>query len=391
MTDAEPPLLPVQRRENVLAELRARGTLRVADIARALGVSTVTVRRDVAQLAAEGAIERVHGGIRLPRGSAATAPMTERAVEDSGTPAEPDEADLPPVGMVVPSLDYYWPQVIRGARDAAPDAGVRIVLRGSSYDDVDDLRRQTNWLLETVGIRGLLIAPPTSGEAAAELIAWLAALPIPVTFVERAAVHGPYHEHVESVTTDHFFGAGLAVRHLAAEGHRRVGLLASATSPHVSAVRRGWRETAEEIGLELDGTPDLVTPDHRDPGWNERLDAFLDDCRSSGTRALLVHSDREAISLVGRCQERGIQVPRDLAVVAYDDEVAGLADPALTAVRPAKPELGRTAVELLAKRMQGPADRPVHRVRISPRLVVRYSSIRDSSTRQPPRATTAGF
>jgi len=374
VTDTGPPLLPVQRRESVLAELRARGTLRVADIARALGVSTVTMRRDVVRLAEEGVIERVHGGIRLPRSGANQPTTSDPAVEDSGQPAAPDEADLPPVGMVVPSLDYYWPQIIRGARDAAPDAGVRIVLRGSSYDDVDDLRRQTSWLLDTVGIRGLLIAPPTSGEAATELIAWLTALPIPVTLVERTATFGPFHEHVESVTTDHAFGAGLAVRHLAAEGHRRVGLLASVTSPHAAAVRRGWRATAEEIGLELDGTPDVLTPDHRAPGWTERLDAFLDECRYTGTRALLVHSDREAISLVGRCQERGIHVPRDLAVVAYDDEVAGLADPALTAVRPAKPELGRTAVELLAQRMQAPADRPAHRVQISPRLIIRDSS-----------------
>lgn len=376
MTDTEPPLLPVQRRESVLAELRARGTLRVAEIARALGVSTVTMRRDVARLAEEGVIERVHGGIRLPRSGAAPtqSALAVPALEDSGQPAAAEEADLSPVGMVVPSLDYYWPQIIRGARDAAPDVGVRIVLRGSSYDDVDDLRRQTNWLLDTVGIRGLLIAPPTGGAAAAELIDWLTALPIPVTLVERTATYGPFHEHVESVTTDHAFGAGLAVRHLAAEGHRRVGLLASATSPHAAAVRRGWRATAQEIGLELDGTPDVLTPDHRVPGWTERLDAFLDACRASGTRALLVHSDREAISLVGRCQERGIEVPRDLAVVAYDDEVAGLADPALTAVRPAKPELGRTAVELLAQRMQADADRPAHRVQISPRLIIRDSS-----------------
>jgi DNA-binding LacI/PurR family transcriptional regulator len=372
VTDSEPPLLPVQRRESVLAELRARGTLRVADIARALGVSTVTVRRDVAQLADEGAIERVHGGIRLPRGG-----IAQPAAEDAsaGAAAELDEADLPPVGMVVPSLDYYWPQVIRGARDAAAEAGVRIVLRGSSYDDADDMRRQTVWLMETVGIQGLLIAPPTAGESAAELIAWLGGLSVPVTFVERAATVGPFHEHVESVTTDHIFGAALAVRHLAAEGHRRVGFLASSTSPHTQAVRRGWRETAEQIGLDLDGTPDVITPDYRDQGWGARLDGFLDACLATGTRALLVHSDREAISLVGRCQERGIRVPDDLAVVAFDDEVAGLCDPALTAVRPAKPTLGQTAVELLAKRMHGDRDRPVHRIQISPQLVIRDSSM----------------
>lgn len=363
------PLLPAERRERLLADLQARGTLRVSDIARALGVTAVTVRRDIAQLADEGVIERVHGGIRLPRGEDGQ-PAMPAVIHDNRA----DEAVHAAVGMVVPSLDYYWPEIVRGARDAAPEAGMRIVLRGSSYDDVADLRRQTAWLLETAGIQGLLIAPPTIGPAASGLISWLTELGIPVVFLERAATVGPYKEHVESVCTDHAFGASLAVRHLAAEGHRRVGFLASSTSPTTPAVRRGWRETAAELELELDGTPDLSSPDYRDPGWSGELDRALAACAASGTTALLVHSDREAISLVARCEERGIGVPDDLAVVAYDDEVAGLAHPALSAIRPAKHTIGETAVQLLSMRLRGGMDRPVHRVLVSPHLIVRDSS-----------------
>ncbi|WP_117213010.1 substrate-binding domain-containing protein [Allorhizocola rhizosphaerae] len=364
MTEPEPPPLPVERRERLLADLRTRGTLRVSDIARTLGVTAVTVRRDIAQLADEGVIERVHGGIRLPR------------TVDGQSP----EANLPAVGMVVPSLDYYWPEIIRGARDAAPDAGVRIMLRGSSYHDIADVRRQASWLLESAGIQGLLIAPPITGDEASELVAWLVGLPIPVVLVERATTVGPYHEHVESVSTDHAFGASLAVRHLAAEGHRRIGFLASATSPHTPAVRRGWRETVAQLGLELAGTPDVSSPDYRDPRWNDELDRALAACAATATTALLVHSDREAISLVARCEERRIAVPGDLAVVAYDDEVAGLANPALSAIRPAKHAIGETAVQLLAKRIQHPDTRPVHRVLISPQLI-----IRDTSSPSPSR------
>ncbi|NUR52084.1 MAG: DeoR/GlpR family transcriptional regulator [Hamadaea sp.] len=365
-------MLPAERRERLLADLRVRGTLRVSDIARSLGVTAVTVRRDIAQLADEGAIERVHGGIRLPRQAG---PVLSPAVTvDEDAASAPDESELAAVGMVVPSLDYYWPAIVQGARDAAPAAGVRIVLRGSSYDDVADVRRQVSWLLESIGIQGLLIAPPTVGAEAAELITWLTGLEIPVVLVERTATVGPYHEHVESVTTDHAFGASLAVRYLAAEGHRRIGFFASATSPHTPKVRLGWRDTATELALDLDGTPDVISPDHRHPQWSEEVDRALDACVATGTTALLVHSDREAISLVARCEERGIRVPGDLAVVAYDDEVAGLANPALSAVRPAKFTIGETAVQLLAQRMQAGRDRPVHRVRVSPRLVVRDSS-----------------
>ncbi|MEV0458161.1 substrate-binding domain-containing protein [Catellatospora methionotrophica] len=371
MTLSEPPLLPGQRRERLLADLHTHGTLRVSEIARALGVTTVTVRRDIAQLADEGAIERVHGGIRLPRGGDGQ-PHLRVAVAEPGRAGGADESSLPAVGMVVPSLDYYWPEIIRGARDAAPDAGVRIVLRGSSYDDVADVRRQTTWLLETAGIQGLLIAPPTLGEQAAQLIDWLAGLDIPVVFLERTATVGVYHEHVESVSTDHAFGASLAVRHLAARGHRRVGFLASASSPHTPAVRRGWQQTVADIDLDPD-TPELISPDHRDPRWDAEIDRGIDAWLATGTTALLAHSDREAISLVTRCEERGIGVPGDLAVVAFDDEVAGLANPTLSAIRPAKYTIGESAMQLLSQRILDPA-RPVHRVLISPQLIVRDSS-----------------
>ncbi len=366
VTMSEPPLLAAQRRERLLADLRARGTLRVSDIARALGVTPVTVRRDIAQLAGEGAIERVHGGIRLPR--------TQEMSEDPEATPGLEEGGHPAVGMVVPSLDYYWPEIIRGARDAAPAAGVRLVLRGSSYDDVHDVRRQVTWLLETVGIQGLLIAPPTVGDEASRLITWLASLAIPVTFVERTATVGPYREHVESVSTDHAFGASLAVRHLVGLGHTKIGFLASSTSPTTPAVRRGWLETSAETDLDVTATLDVTTPDYRDPRWHDELDSSLDTCLATGTTAVLVHSDREAISLVARCEERGIKVPGDLAVVAYDDEVAGLANPALSAIRPAKYAIGEAAVQLQARRLFAEPGRPVHRIRISPQLVVRDSS-----------------
>jgi len=86
-----------------------------------------------------------------------------------------------------------------------------------------------------------------------------------------------------------------------------------------------------------------------------------------------VHADAEAIALVQRCEERHLTVPGELSVVAYDDEVAGLFSPALTAVRPPRRSIGRAAVRLVADRLADP-DRPAHRIVISPSLRIRDSS-----------------
>ena len=49
-----------------MEELRAHGAITVRDIAAKLGVSELTIRRDVNTLADEGLVSRVHGGATLP-------------------------------------------------------------------------------------------------------------------------------------------------------------------------------------------------------------------------------------------------------------------------------------------------------------------------------------
>ena len=83
--------------------------------------------------------------------------------------------------------------------------------------------------------------------------------------------------------------------------------------------------------------------------------------------------DREASGLVGVARRAGLDVPGDLAVVAYDDEVADLAEVPLTAVRPPKEELGRLAAQLLLRRLRLGPDAARHQVRIKPAVVVRDS------------------
>ena len=390
MTEEAP--LPSERRARLIARVRETGSARVSDLSRVLGVTPVTVRRDLALLVGEGTLEKVHGGARIP----ARAPGLGAHTGAGTGIAQPD---APPgggnhqltIGMVVPSIDYYWPEVIRGARDAEHGAA-RLILRGASYE-ADQVRRQVAALVGddgAPGVDGLLVAPPVDGPEAAELGEWLAGLSLPVVLMERRLTAGPYHEPLESVATDHALGSGMATRHIAERGHRRVGLVTSRTSPTSAAVRRGFLAVADELGLDV--VLDLETVPLSDTGWADEAASVLDRCAEAGATALLVHSDREAISLVEQAQERGVRVPADLAVVAYDDEVAGLADPPLTAVRPPKAAIGAGALELLLRRLAairsedavardsdgGDAvtgvDRPVHRIELSPRLIVRASS-----------------
>ncbi|MFC4530712.1 substrate-binding domain-containing protein [Sphaerisporangium dianthi] len=366
-----PAQLPYERRAQVVELLRRRGVVRANDLAAELDVSVITIRRDIALLASRGVVRRVRGGAVLSGGAPAGDGERERHAVPEATGTAVRQVT---VGVVVPSLTYYWPDVIRGVREAATPSSARVVLRGATYQ-AEDERRQLSWLVESMEVDGLLVAPTTTGEEGEALVRWLQAADLPVVLLERAAAVGPYREAMESVVSDHALGAAMAVRHLATLGHRRVGVLTAAQSPTTQHVRRGWRQACEELGLALEGTPDVSPAGHGEATRAAVLDGVLDACLASGTTAMLVHSDPEAMSLVERCQVRGVRVPGDLSLVAYDDEVAELCDPPLTAVRPPKAAVGRAAFELLAARLADrDAQRPAHRVVIAPRLMVRSSS-----------------
>ena len=351
-------LLQVARRRQLLEALRRDGTVRVSDLTQELGAAAVTIRRDIAELAEQGVVRRVHGGATLIRSEEGPALAGTHAV--GGT-----------VGMLVPSLEYYWPDVVRGAEEAGEQLGLSLALRGSGYQVDDDLPHLVR-LVEQVGVQALVAAPRLDAPTSEHTLGWLAECGMPTVLVERSATVGSHHAVMESVTSDHVLGGAMAVRHLTSLGHRKVGLLISEGSPTGPHIHQGWAEAAVECGFDPASTVDAHLPSLRED-LEHALDDVLDACLRTGTTAIVVHADTEAMALVQRCEVRELSVPADLSVVAYDDEVAGLFSPPLTAIRPPRRSLGRAAVELVAARLADPG-RPAHRVVISPSLRVRESS-----------------
>jgi DeoR family transcriptional regulator of aga operon len=83
------PLMPVQRRQRIVDFLQRHGAVTVAQLEQALGATVSTLRRDLDALAADGTVDRTHGGAVLRQQAAAYStfePETEAAAELS--PAE---------------------------------------------------------------------------------------------------------------------------------------------------------------------------------------------------------------------------------------------------------------------------------------------------------------
>lgn len=358
-----PPAFGLSRRERILDELRRVGSVRVAELARDFNVAELTIRRDIGYLADRGLLTRVHGGATLRSRLDTTVPLNSPLGNEVRFR----------VGMVVPSLSYYWPQIIIGARSAATEQGIQLVLRGASYS-ADDQRRQIATLLDSGSLHGLIAAIETLDADGQAMLQWLEALPIPVVLAERRAPSSLALTNLEWVTTDHVFGGSLAADHLASLGHKRVGILTSTGSPTSWQVRRGWDRALAELGLEctidVDATLEEMDVDAR----YAYITGLLNRCRETGTTALLVHSDPQAVLLQQQALDHGWSIPGDLAIIAYDDEVAQSAEPTITALRPPKQHVGRLVVETMATRLTEGARRPVQRTYVLPVLHPRESS-----------------
>ncbi|MFF7182211.1 substrate-binding domain-containing protein [Streptomyces sp. NPDC008121] len=353
-----------ERHDRLLALVRERGTARVSELADRLGVSPVTARRDVEALASKGLLDRVHGQVSWPG----------RAGETGAV--RPGEGLV--LGLLAPSATYYFAEVIRGAHEAAARADARLILRISDYRPEEDRARAEGLL--AAGAEGLLVAPGWRGpEDRLAYGDWPAQMPVPAVLLERRAEPGTALDGVDRVVSDHGHGVLLALRHLIGLGRGTPLLVARGDSPTALAVRTGYAEALITLGAAAPGPVIASVPADQDPEGFERAVRALHEAVVSGRAgAALVHNDVDAIQIVQRLAELGLSVPGDLALIAYDDEVAALADIPLTAVAPPKRQVGRYATELLVERLtearEALDEEPARRhLSLLPRLRVRSS------------------
>jgi DNA-binding LacI/PurR family transcriptional regulator len=410
--------MPVEERRSQILELaRTRGFVRVTDLVADLRVSTMTIRRDLAVLAERGVLDKVHGGgvLRRPADMADEPAALESFRPERGGPEHiPTDRWSPTthVGIVVPSGHYYFPMIVGGARQVLDAVSVRRALAISGYDPEQD-RVLVRELLEA-GSTGLLLAPTIPlDETDPSRLDWLFDLEVPVVLVERTVSSAGRDRSVCSVRTDHEFGCARAVTHLARLGHRGVALVTQGSSQTKSRVINGWRDAVRVASLEPDLSPLVTTsPQANRDLWptNEAIDAVLDQLQAAQVTAALVHSDQTALPLVHHARRRGWRIPEDLSIVAYDNEVAEMADPPLTAVSPPKDWVGRAAAKLLLELVAdgagssgtrdnfaagaggidtGRAGDPVRRIVAEPELVVRSSTAQPREGLLPPEADVA--
>ncbi len=211
----------------------------------------------------------------------------------------------------------------------------------------------------------LLILPP---EPRADLEA-LAARGYPFVVVDPRTVVPP---GCVSISAAHFAGARAITRHLTELGHRRIGVITGPPYWHTRDDRDGGHLAAlAEAGVL--GEPGLIR--HGEPAAKTgvRAGGELLDLRPRPT-AVVCFNDKVAVGVLEAAAARGLRVPEDLSVAGFDDiDVSRATTPRLTTVRQPLQEMGRTAVTMLMRQLDGHAHEALS-IELQTRLIVREST-----------------
>ena len=179
---------------------------------------------------------------------------------------------------------------------------------------------------------------------------------------------------VNSVLTDNRAAAGRAVQHLADLGHTRIGHVTGQsrnTAPNERLV--GFREAMNALGLPL--RDEWIIPgDYSMESGMAAADRIA--ALAERPTAMFLGNDESAIGFISRMREHGIQCPRDISVIGFDDiTVSSRYSPPLTTMRQPREEIGRIAIEAVIDIIEGRRDtpQPLHVV-LTSTLIVREST-----------------
>lgn len=334
-----------------------RATL--TDVARVAGVSLATASR-----AFNGSATRTVGPELRDRVLAAAAQLN---YTPDGVAQAMARGRTASVGLVVHDIaDPYFSSIAAGVASAAARAHLAVTLATTNFDPDQELALVE--LLQGHRVRAMILAGGriTGDEGTAEL---RSALDRYVALGGQVAAIGQATLGVDTVVVANHDSAAALARALHARGYRRFALLAGPQAQATARDRRdGFIAGLQSCGVSVDPAAIVPCAFTRDGGY-EAVGTLLD----SGTDAQLVFAvnDVMAVGAMAAIRDRGMLVPRDIAVAGFDD-IPTLRDitPGLSTVHMPLAEMGTAATELA---LTPPTDEP-RLVRVEGTVVLRDST-----------------
>jgi DNA-binding LacI/PurR family transcriptional regulator len=275
------------------------------------------------------------------------------------------------VGLITPELENpIFPALAQVIGQALTRQGYTPVLAtqtpgGSTEDELTEM-------LVDRGVTGIIYVSGLHADTTADTQRYeqLRAQGVPFVLVDGYSpkVRAPF------ISPDDRAAMQLAVTHLAALGHSRIGLALGPRRfvPVQRKIEGFVHAMAERFGLAAaEIERDLV---QHSLYTLEGGQAAASDLLDRGCTAIVCASDMMALGAIREARRRGLEVPDDVSVVGFDDSpLIAFTDPPLTTVRKPVQAMGQAAVRAVLEEIGGTPTPPTEFV-FMPELVVRGST-----------------
>jgi LacI family transcriptional regulator len=265
------------------------------------------------------------------------------------------------IGLIVPDLaDSFFSVVSHAVQEAAREAGYLVWLAASNADPVIEeaqVEQMTNHPVD-----GILLVPADSRN---RYLRAAASGATPIVTIDRTIEVA----QTDSVEVENRAGARMAVEHLINHGYKRITCVVM--NSHLRPVRErmaGYDECLRHNKL--------AHPKHLKISNVATAPKALSALFNSSNRpdALFTANNACTICVVKTLQTLGIRVPRDVALIGFDDvDFYTLLNPSLTTVRQPAAGLGRTSTRLLLQKIKGESSSAPVRMVLPVTLIVRES------------------
>lgn len=346
----------------------AQGTIRLADVAKAAGVSQGTASNVFSRPEVVREEVRVHVLETAKRLGYAGPSLTGRLLRAGKVNA---------IGVaVVEPLAYFfndpWARALLAAVSQVCDASGTGLALVSAKD-----RHKLDWNIKSALVDGFILLCVEGGEKLVQLTRERQLPFIALALNDEDA-------SIPSISVDNLGGAAVAARHLAELGHRRFGVLATELSDdHVGPVSvagigramystsrdraLGYWQALEAFGIGREDVPIFETLNDK-PSVEAGLDYLFS--ASEPPTAILAMSDNIALLAINWLRARGLSVPQDVSVIGFDGvPEGGMVEPGLTTMAQPFVEIAQRAVQAVLHDAV-----PAEREMIDVTLIVRGST-----------------
>ncbi len=232
--------------------------------------------------------------------------------------------------------DPWMSLAFEGARDKALEVGINVLL-GVSHGDAD---------VETSILAGF-DKVPVLGVVYGTILTRLVQVP-PALASRRLVLLNCYDEGKahHSVLPGDVLGGRAATDHLLKAGRKRIGFINGQQGVDAARDRlKGYKQALSSNDILFD--PALVRPGNWEPSAGYEMTREL-MALSEPPDAIFCANDMMALGCYDALRELGLQVPRDVAVIGFDDrDVAQYMHPPLSTLVLPLYEMGRAAVEMI--------------------------------------------